>query len=56
MAFLRWLGCVIFIGLFLARSYAVEGIVQNGFARYGRTAERTIAAWAAYQLRPVCSR
>ena len=38
------------------RSYAVEGIVQNGFARYGRTAERTMAAWAAYQLRPVCSR
>ncbi len=42
--------------VFTERSYAVEGIVQNGFSRYGRTAERTIAALAAYPLRPVCSR
>ena len=38
------------------RSYAVEEIIQNGFARYRRTAERTITALAAYQLRPVRSR
>ncbi len=38
------------------RSYEVEGAAQNGFARYGRTAVRTMAAWAAYQVRPVRSR
>ena len=40
----------------ICRTYAVEGSLQNGFAKYGLTAVRTMAALVSYQLRPVRSR